>query len=290
MFRFFLDMDMETPTFDASTFAKNKERLLAADVARQFFEGVVRQAKDARLMSGEHFTVDGTLIEAWASANPTVNFHGEKRSNATHESTTDPESKLARKGPAQAAKLSYATHVLMENRNGLCVDVTVNQASGTAEWDGALEMLDRQLANGSEPSTLGADAGYDVQRFVTAVRERGITPRADEGPSSRFARRRADDKAYRLRGQPTRPKEGRGDIRLDENGRRIPEDQIPRQSADGAVGLPDGCRVQPGPNVEPASRVARPGPQSYKSKPLIDGRAARGPEPERREPTISAAC
>src|SRR4051812_34843063 len=122
MFRFFLDMDMEAPTFDASTFAKNKERLLAADVARQFFEGVVRQAKAARLMSAEHFTVDGTLIEAWASVksfkkkgakdegppddpgNPTVNFHGEKRSNETHESTTDPESRLARKGPSQAAK------------------------------------------------------------------------------------------------------------------------------------------------------------------------------------------
>lgn len=194
MFRFFLDMDMEAPTFDASTFAKNKQRLLEADVARQFFEGVVRQAKEARLMSAEHFTVDGTLIEAWASVksfkkkgakddkppddpgNPTVNFHGEKRSNDTHESTTDPESRLARKGPAQAAKLSFAAHVLMENRNGLCVDVTVTQASGTAEWDGALEMLDRQCENGAAPSTLGADAGYDVQRFVTAVRERDVTP------------------------------------------------------------------------------------------------------------------
>ena len=214
MFRFFLDMDMESPTFDASTFAKNKERLLQADVARQFFEGVVRQAQAARLMSAEHFTVDGTLIEAWASVksfkkkggkdekppddpgNPTVNFHGEKRSNETHESTTDPESRLARKGSAHAAKLSYATHVLMENRNGLCVDVSVNQASGTAEWDGALEMLDRQHSKGVLPRTLGGDAGYDVQRFVTAVRERGVTPH--------IAQTRDKRRASRVDGRTTR--------------------------------------------------------------------------------------
>lgn len=194
MFRFFLDMDMEAATFDASTFAKNKERLLQADVARQFFEGVVRQAKAAGLMSAEHFTVDGTLIEAWASiksfkkkgadsnkppddkGNPTVNFHGEKRSNETHESTTDPESKLARKGLAQGAKLSFAAHVLMENRNGLCADIFVNEPNGASEWDGALTMLDRQRENGITPATLGADAGYDVRRFVEALRGRGITP------------------------------------------------------------------------------------------------------------------
>jgi transposase len=130
MFRFFLDMDLDGGSFDASVFAKNKDRLLEADVARLFFEGVVRQAKEAHLISAEHFTVDGTLIEAWASlksfrprgekgrkrppddpGNPTVNFHGEKRSNETHESTTDPEAKLARKGNAQAAKLSYSAHV-----------------------------------------------------------------------------------------------------------------------------------------------------------------------------------
>ena len=194
MFRFFLDMGMEEASFDASSFAKNKERLLKADVARLFFEGVVRQAKEARLMSAEHFTVDGTLIEAWASiksfkkkgskdepppddkGNPTVNFHGEKRSNETHESTTDPESKLARKGAAHAAKLSFAAHVLMENRNGLCADIFVNAPNGAAEWDGALAMLDRQVGNGFLPTTLGADAGYDVQRFVDAVRARGVTP------------------------------------------------------------------------------------------------------------------
>jgi IS5 family transposase len=198
---------MDDPSFDASSFAKNKERLLKADVAKQFFEGVVRQAAAHGLMSREHFTVDGTLIEAWASVksfkrrdkkknqdppddpgNPTVNFHGEKRSNETHESTTDPEAKLATKGKAQTAKLNYAAHVLMENRNGFCADVELTQASGTAEWDGALAMLDRQKDEGVPVRTLGADAGYDVRRFVQAVRARGITTHI---ASTRDTRRRS---------------------------------------------------------------------------------------------------
>jgi transposase len=205
MFRFFLDMGMDEPSFDASSFAKNKERLLAADVAKEFFEGVVRQAAAHGLMSREHFTVDGTLIEAWASVksfkrrdskddkppddpgNPTVNFHGEKRSNQTHQSTTDPEAKMATKG-GQAAKLSFAAHVLMENRNGLCADVELNQACGTAEWDGALQMLDRQMQAGVQPRTLGADAGYDVRRFIEAIRERGISTHI---ASTRNAHRRS---------------------------------------------------------------------------------------------------
>jgi transposase len=207
MFRFFLDMGMDEDSFDASSFAKNKERLLEADVAKRFFEGVVRQAAAHGLMSKEHFTVDGTLIEAWASVksfkrrdkskdekppddpgNPTVNFHGEKRSNETHESTTDPEAKMATKGGGQTAKLSYAAHVLMENRNGLCTDVAVTPAGGTAEWDGALLMLDRQMKDGLRPRSLGADAGYDVRRFVEAVRERGI---ATHIASTRDTRRRS---------------------------------------------------------------------------------------------------
>ena len=195
MFRYFLDMNLEEESFDASTFAKNKERLLKADVARLFFEGVVRQAREAHLISSEHFTVDGTLIEAWASlksfrprgekgrkkppddpGNPTVNFHGEKRSNTTHESTTDPESKLARKGNNHAAKLSYSAHVLMENRNGLCADISVAPATGDAEWVEAVRMIDRQAFNGIRPSTLGADKAYDVRRFVEDLRQRGVTP------------------------------------------------------------------------------------------------------------------
>lgn len=195
LFRWFLDMDMVEESFNHSTFSKNRERLLAHDIAKKFLGEIVRQARTARLMSDDHFTVDGTLIEAWASiksfrpkgekpedrpppddpGNPTVNFHGQKLSNETHESTTDPESRLARKGRRQEAKLSYCGNVLMENRNGLIVDFRVEQAGGFAERDAALAMLDESLPN-QDGVTLGADAGYDIADFVLACRERGITP------------------------------------------------------------------------------------------------------------------
>lgn len=196
LFRFFLDMGLEEASFDASTFAKNKERLLKADVAQLFFEAVVGRARQQKLMSAEHFTVDGTLIEAWASlksfkkkdgsdddqrppddpGNPTVNFHGEKRSNATHESTTDPEARLARKGRGKEAKLSFAGHVLMENRYGLIADVSLSQADGHAERQQALSMVRRQKAAGMALSTLGADKGYDTADFVHGLRAQGVTP------------------------------------------------------------------------------------------------------------------
>jgi transposase len=196
LFQWFLDLDLHAAAFDASTFAKNKERLLRADVARLFFEGVVQQAKAARLLSAEHFTVDGTLIEAWASlksfrpkgerpedrpppddpGNPTVNFHGEPRSNATHASVTDSDALLARKGKGKEAKLAFAGHVLMENRHGLCVDILVTRATGTAEPEAALAMLRRQRTNGIRPRTLGGDKAYDTAAFVADVRAEGITP------------------------------------------------------------------------------------------------------------------
>jgi len=195
LFRWFLDMDMAEESIDHSTFSRNRARLLEHEVAAKFLAEVVAAARGAKLMSDDHFTVDGTLIEAWASVksfrpkgqgpddgkppddpgNPTVNFHGEKRSNETHQSTTDPEAKLARKGNSQAAKLSYLANALMENRNGLIVDLRVDTATGYGERDGALAMLDKHVA-GREGTTLGADAGYDVESFVDAVRERGITP------------------------------------------------------------------------------------------------------------------
>ncbi len=195
LFRWFLDMDMVEGSFNHSTFSKNRERLLEHDIARKFLGEVVQQARSARLMSDDHFTVDGTLIEAWASiksfrpkdekpedrpppddpGNPTVNFHGEKRKNDTHESTTDPESKLYRKGHSHEAKLSYSGNALMENRNGLIVDLRVEQATGYAEWNAAMAMLDEHVPNPTGV-TLGADAGYDTAAFVAACRERGITP------------------------------------------------------------------------------------------------------------------
>jgi len=196
LFRFFLDLGMHEPIFDASTFAKNKARLLEADVARHFLAGIVDRAKTARLISTEHFTVDGTLIEAWASlksfrprdeapgdrpppddpGNPTVNFRGELRTNQTHASTTDPEARLMRKGAGKEAKLVFAGHALTENRHGLVVDVRVTEATGTAEPEAALEMVDAQQETGMPIATVAGDKAYDRATFVDELRERGVTP------------------------------------------------------------------------------------------------------------------
>ncbi len=192
LWRWFLDMNIVDESFDHSTFSANRERLLEHDVAAQFLGAVVRQARHYGLMSKEHFTVDGTLIDAWASVksfkkkdqkqrppddpgNPTVNFRGEQRRNDTHESTTDPEARLARKGNGKEAKLSFTQHALMENRNGLIVDVLVTQASGTAEREAALQMLDEHLP-GTLPITLAGDRGYHTRDFIAALRERNVTP------------------------------------------------------------------------------------------------------------------
>ena len=176
-FRWFLDMSLDEESFDHSSFTRNRDRLLIHDVAKEFFRTVVEQARAAGLLSDEHFSVDGTLLEAWASlktfpppddpGNPTVNFHGEQRSNATHESTTDPESKLARKPNAAAAKPSYSQHALIENRNGLLVDIRVAEANGTAECETALEMIGESLP-GTRRITVGGDivgAAYNLLRM-----------------------------------------------------------------------------------------------------------------------------
>ena len=196
LFRWFLDMNMIEESFDHSVFSKNRERLMEHEVGRLFFDAIVERARSSGLMSQEHFTVDGTLIEAWASlksfrpkgekpaeppeggdpGNPTVDFHGEKRSNATHQSTTDPDSRLMRKGSGKEAKLCYWAHALMENRNGLLVDLQVTPANGTAEREAAKTMLDRQGQKRLRPKTLGADKGYDTSDFVQMLRDRKITP------------------------------------------------------------------------------------------------------------------
>lgn len=198
LLRWFVDMNTEEPVFDASTFAKNKQRLLKADVARLFFQGIVRQAKDAHLLSAEHFSVDGTLIEAWASMksfqkkdapdddtndppseggrNAEVDFKGEKRSNTTHASTTDPEAKLIRKGIGKEAKLCFQAQVLMENRNGLCVDISVGQATGKSEVELALSQVEQAKDAGFRPKTVGGDKGFDQKPFVKKLRELGATP------------------------------------------------------------------------------------------------------------------
>ena len=203
LYRWFLDMSMAEETFDASTFSRNRERLLKHDVANLFFVEIVEAARRAKLLSHEHFTVDGTLIEAWASlkslkpkdgskkneppddpGNPTVNFHGEKRGNDTHESTTDPEAKLARKGNSREAKLSYGAHALMENRNGLLVDFAVEPAQGVTEREAALSMMRETLVT-KERATVGADKGYDTRNFVDGCRELGVTPHVAQDISTR---------------------------------------------------------------------------------------------------------
>ena len=207
LFRWFLDMDMVEGVFDASTFSQNRDRLLEHDVAGEFLRQVVAQAKGAHLMSRDHFTVDGTMIEAWASlksfkrkdardddqsspddpGNPTVNFHGEKRSNETHASTTDPEAKLARKGANREAKLSFMAHALMENRNGLIVDFRVSEANGRAEREQALVMVERSVT-GERRITLGADKAYDTRDFVAGCRSMNVTPHVAK---NEYARRRS---------------------------------------------------------------------------------------------------
>ena len=200
LFRWFVGLEMDDPVWNATVFTKNRERLLTGEIARGFFERAVAQARARDLLSDEHFTVDGTLVEAWASlksfkrrddvsgppddpGNPTVNFHGERRSNDTHASTTDPEARLARKGKAQEAKLCYTGHVLMENRNGLAVAGCVIPASGHAERAAALALLGER--EGRERVTLGADKGYDTRDFVAAVRLLGVTPHVAQNTTNR---------------------------------------------------------------------------------------------------------
>src|SRR5574337_1694636 len=193
LFRWFVGLDLDAPVWDVTVFTKNRDRLVAGAVATAFFEQVLAQAKAHRLWSDEHFTVDGTLIEAWAGqksfkpkadaaagpppddpGNPSVDFRGERRTNATHASTTDPEARLYRKAAGQEAKLCFLGHVLMENRHGLGVQSTVTPATGTAEREAALALVDAQAPTGR--ITLGGDKNYDTAAFVDALRERQVTP------------------------------------------------------------------------------------------------------------------
>jgi len=198
LFRWFLDMNMDEESFVQETFSKNRERLMKHNVASLFFGKVVEQARAAGLMSDEHFTVDGTLIEAWAShksfrpkdeepgtgnRNGEVNFHGETRSNDTHQSTTDPEARLYKKSKGSEAKLSYLGHGLMENRNGLLVKTRVTLAGGTAERDAALAMA-KEMA-GRKGLTLGGDKNYDTQDFVRALRSLQVTPHVAQNTTNR---------------------------------------------------------------------------------------------------------
>jgi len=202
LFRWFVGLGVDDPAWDHSTFSKNRDRLLEGDIAAKFLAAVLAQPRVKRLLSSEHFSVDGTLIEAWASMksfkpkggkdngdndggrNASTDFRGEKRSNETHESTTDPDAKLYRKGPGMEAKLCYIGHGLMENRSGLIVDTRLTRVSGHAERLAALHMIE-PLADGPTAITLGADRGYDAADFVEELRTLNVRPHVAQNVNRR---------------------------------------------------------------------------------------------------------
>ncbi len=204
LFRWFVGLNMDDEVWNATTFSKNRERLLRGEIAEEFFSAVLDLARKKELLSDEHFTVDGTMIEGWASlksfqpkdeaqrdkddkpddpGNPTVNFHGQKRSNKTHESSTDTDLRLFKKTKGSEAKLAYQGHVLMENRNGLVVNALLTKASGTAEREAALAMLQQRAQK--KRVTMGGDKGYDTRDFVADLRACQVTPHVAQNDKRR---------------------------------------------------------------------------------------------------------
>jgi transposase len=218
LYRWFVGLAPDDRVWDETVFSKNRDRLLDGEIADFFFDAVIGEAEKQRLISQDHFTVDGTLVEAWASlksfqkkgspakapqddgdpGNPSVNFRGEKRKNDTHESTTDPESKLYTKGAGQTAKLNYMGHVLMENRNGLAVGAEVTQASYHAETEAALGMI--RSVSGKRRKTLGADKHYDQEEFCRKLRRRKVTPHVARNVHPRRFHSHVDERATRHAG------------------------------------------------------------------------------------------
>ena len=214
LFRWFVGLSMDDRIWDVSTFSKNRRRFLEGEIAHHFFAAVVERARAGNLLSDEHFTVDGTLIEAWAShksfkpkiddegpgggvgRNADVDFRGRRRSNETHASTTDPDARMYRKSSASGAVLAYLGHALMENRNGLIVGVTTTRATGKAEREAAIELL--EALPGRERITVGADKAYDTADFVERLRELNITPHVAQNTRSR--RSTIDRRTTRHRG------------------------------------------------------------------------------------------
>lgn len=219
LFRWFVGLSANEPAWHPTVFTKNRDRLLEGSVAQEFFSLILNQARRKRLLSSEHFTVDGTLIEAWAGqksfqrkdnnndplnppppdkgSNPTVNWHKEKRSNDTHRSSTDPFARLYKKTRGSESKLCYLGHVLTENRNGLVVNVSLTEATGTAEREAALTMAE-QIPGGTKRVTLGGDKGYDVKSFVAGLRELNVTPHVAQKQNSAIDRRTTGHEGYAI--------------------------------------------------------------------------------------------
>jgi len=213
LFRWFVGLSMDAPVWDVSVFTKNRDRLLQGDIAQAFLVALLSDPRVKPLLSDEHVSVDGTLIEAWASMksfrpkdgsgeppaegrNGERDFHGEKRSNETHASTTDPDARLYKKAAGQAAKLCHMGHVLMENRNGLVVEASLTHASGTAEREAAADMVGQH--SGGQRITIGADKAYDTTDFVAEMRRQGVTPHV--GQNNKNRRSAIDGRTTRHRG------------------------------------------------------------------------------------------
>ena len=269
LFRWFVGLAMDAPIWHATVFTKNRDRFLEGEVAAQFFQAVLGQPEVRAMLSDEHFSVDGSLIEAFASMKsfrpkaedgdepPAAggrdgerDFHGEKRTNDSHASTTDPDARLYRKGRGKEAKLCHMGHLLMENRNGLIVDAMLTPATGTAERDTALAMLGRQ--GDRHRATLGADKAYDAAGFVAGPRAERHPARHPEHVRPALGDRRSDHAPSRLCREPARAQADRGGVRLDQDGGRPQEDPASRHRAGRLAVHADRGRLQPGPAPQAA--------------------------------------
>ena len=271
LFRWFVGLSADDAVWDATVFCKNRDRLLDGDIANKFFVAVLNLPQVRRLLSSEHFSVDGTLIEAWASMKSFVpkdggnapppkdrdgsggrnaerNFHGEKRRNDTHSSTTDPDARLFRKGAGKEAKLCHMGHLMTENRNGLIVDARLTEANGTAERTTALDMIEDNAKPGS---TVGGDKNYDTADFVAGCRERGCTPHVSQNDTNRrSAIDAAHDTPSRLSYQHDQAQADRGAVWMDEDRRRPAQDPSLRARLGRMVLCPDGGGLQSRPHPE----------------------------------------
>ena len=270
LFRWFVGLGIEDPVWDATTFTKNRDRLLDGQVAQKFLAAVLSHDQVKGLLSSDHFSVDGTLLEAWASPksfrpkdgsgtppgagrNGARDFHGERRKNDTHASTTDADARLFRKGPGKEARLVFMGHALMENRNGLILDAVTTRASGHAERLAAIALIEPR-ADRPTPITLGADKAYDTANFVGVARAHGHPACRAEPKRAAFGDRWPHHPASRLRHLPAHPQTHRRGLRLGQDGGR-PAQDAPSRPAQGRLAVhPRDGRLQSRPLAQTARR------------------------------------